>query len=156
MARRLKLTRSELTHVNYQYLGAFRLRVEVSDPTNSGADPYVFLYNRRPVNPHDSSQVDDFMAVASVADLAEYPVGGPIEATAYPIYRTSVLELDFRSTEQAEAVWLSLITQVDALVRAQDRMDDLEVTQEVWVGAEADTGNSASGSDSTSNSESVG
>lgn len=152
MARRLKLTRSQLTEVNFQYLGAFRLRVEASDPTDSGADPYIFLYNRRPLNPYDQTAADDFMAVASPGDLAEYPVGEPDGRTTYPIFRLDYVELDFRSTEQAEKVWLLIVAEADTLMKALDRMEQLVPTEEVWVGAAPDAGSSESGSASQSTS----
>lgn len=159
MARRLKLTRQQLTHVNYQYLGAFRLRVEVSDPTDSGADPYVFIYNRRPVNPYTDEADDDFMAVAGPVDLAEYPVGEPRAGTAYPFFRLNYIELDFRATAQAEEVWLLIVQEVDNLLKALDRMEQLEVSEETWVGAALEDGESdsvsASASASTSSSTSA-
>lgn len=149
MARRLKLTRSQLTQVNYQYLGAFRLRVEVSDPTDSGADPFVFLYNAAPVNPYDGVQRADFLAVASPVDLSEYPAGEPNDATTYPFFRLNYVEVDFRSTEQAEKAWTLIVLEVDNLLKALDRMEQLEVSEETWVGAELD-GSSESESQSGS------
>jgi len=155
MARRLKLSRQRLTHVDYLYLGAFRLRVEVSDPTDSGADPFVFIYNRRPLNPYTGTADDDFMAIASVPDLAEYPVGEPRDGTAYPFFRLNYVELDFRATSQAEEVWLLIVQEIDNLLKALDRMERLEVTEETWVGAALEDGDSDSASDSTSNSDSA-
>lgn len=152
MARRLKLTKSQLTEVNYQYLGAFRLRVTASDPTDSGADPYVFLYNARPVNPYDDTVTADFMAIASPGDLAEYPVGEPDANTTYPFFRLDYVELDFRSTEQAERAWLLIVAEVDTLMKALDRMEQLVPTDEVWVGAAPDAGASESASTSASTS----
>lgn len=152
MARRLKLTKKQLTEVNFQYLGAFRLRIEVSDPTDSGADPHIFLYNQRPLNPYDETRLADFMAVASPGDLVEYPVGEPNDSTTYPIFRLDYAELDFRSTEQAEKVWLLIVAEADTLMKALDRMEQLVPTDEVWVGAAPDSGGSESGSASASTS----
>ncbi len=152
MARRLKLTRQQLVEVNYQYLGAFRLRVDVTDPSDSGADTHVFLYNARPVNPYDGSQDADFLAVASPGDLAEYPRGEPNAQTTYPFFRLDYVELDFRATSQAEEVWLLIVAEVDQLLRALDRMESLVVTEETWVGSEPDAGSSDSNSSSESTS----
>lgn len=150
--RRLKLVRKAVTQVNYQFLGAYRLRIEVSDPDNTGADPNVFLFLRRPINPYNQEVLDDFHAVASPVDLAEYPVGEPNALTTYPFYRIDFIELDFRSTAQANETWTLIVAEVDSLLRALDRLDTLEVVEETFVGADADTGNSASNSTSTSNS----
>lgn len=152
--RRLKLTRKAVTQVNYQHLGAYRLRIEVSDPDNTGADPNVFLFLRRPINPYDQTTLDDFMAIASPVDLAEYPVGEPNELTTYPIFRLDYVELDFRATVQAEQTWVLVVAEVDALLRALDRLDSLEVIEETYVGNTSDVGNSSSGSTSNSNSNS--
>lgn len=152
MARRLKLTRKQLVDVNYDYLGAFRLRIEVSDPTDSGADPYVFLYNQRPVNPYTHASDADFMAITSPGDLAEYPIGQANENTTYPFFRLDYVELDFRSTAQAEETWLLIMSEINNLLLALNRMDELVVTEEIWVGAAPDSGSSESGSNSESDS----
>lgn len=143
MARRLLLTRRELTEVNYQQLGAFRLRVEVTDPDNTGADPYVFLFLRGPLNPYDQTTQDDFHAVASPVDMAEYPVGEPNNATPYPFFRLDYVELDFRATKQAQDTWVLIVAEIDNLLRALDRMEDLVVVEEQWVGSSG-TGSSSS------------
>ena len=133
--RRLLLTRSELQNVNYYWLSAFRLRVDVSDPSDSGADPNVFLYLQRPVNPYDGSVDSDFHAVAGPVDMAEYPVGEPRDGTAYPFFRLPYIELDFRSTEVVEKIWALLILEVGQLLNALNRMDQLVQTEQLWVGA---------------------
>lgn len=152
--RRLKLVRKQLTEVNYQYLGAFRLRIEVSDPNNSGADPHVFLYLQRPVNPYDGTVLSDLMAVASPVDMSEYPVGEPRDGTTYPIFRLDYIEIDLRSTLEAKEAWLSVVLQVDQLIRALDRMEELVVVEETFVGDVDDSGNSGNSGNSASKSES--
>ena len=145
MARRLKIARSEVTHVNYQSLGAFRLRIDVTDEDNTGADPNVFIFNRLPANPFVTEPIDDFMAVASAVDMAEYPVGEPHTDTTFPFYRSSSLELDFRATSQVEEVWLLIVADITNLLAALDRLEELTVTQEVWVGETGGSGSSSSG-----------
>lgn len=152
MGRRLKLTKSQLTEVNFDFLGAFRLRVDVTDPTDSGADTHVFLYNLRPTNPYDETQTADFMAIASPGDLAEYPAGQPNSNTTYPLFRLDYVELDFRSTEQADETWALIVAEVSALLKALDRMELLVPVAEVWVGDEMESGGSESLSSSQSNS----
>lgn len=157
MARRLKLTRSEVRHVNYQHLGAFRLRIDATVPAGSDADPHVFVYNRRPVNQYDATaELDDFQSVASPVDMAEYPVGGPDGNTTYPFFRTSYIELDLRSTAYVDEIWTTVVAEVDTLLRALDRLARLEAVQEVEVGPPADSGGSESGSTSGSTSGSAG
>jgi len=147
MARRLRLVRKQLATVRLPPFDVFRLRVEASDPTASGADPMVFLYNRRPVNPYDGTAAADFVAVCSPTDLAEYPAGVPDRLTTFPFFRLDYVELDFRAARQAEACWLTIVAEVDNLLRALDRMDRMEVVDTVWVGAPFEGGVSSSLSD---------
>lgn len=151
--RRLKLTRKQVVHVNYQWLGAFRLRVEVTDPDNTGADPNVFIYLKRPVNPYDGTVLADWHGIASAPDMTEYPVGEPWDATTLPFFRLDYFEIDLRSTALVEETWALIVAEVDQLLRALDRLEQLVVTAETYVGAEAE-GSSASESSSGSQSNS--
>lgn len=143
---RLLITRKEVTKVNYQYLGAFRLRIEVTDPSSSGADPNVFIYNQRPINPYDQTVEADFLAVASPVDMAEYPAGEPRDGTEFPFFRLDYVELDFRSTAYVEKAWGLIVAEVSNLLAALNRLEALEVTEELWVGAPLPESDSASAS----------
>lgn len=154
MARRLLLQRYNLDNVNYQWVGAYRLRVEASDADATGADPNVFLYQRRPPNPYDGSVLDDFIAVASPADMTEYPVGEPADHTTYPIFRLAYVELDLRGVDLAEDTWVLLVSEVGTLLTALDRLELLVLADSVTVGTPAAGGSSSSSSQSTSGSSS--
>lgn len=134
MARRLKLTKFGVTQINYQWAGAYRLRVEASDPSGAGNDPYVFLHRRDPVNPYAGTADDVFFAVASPADIAEYPVGAPDGLTAYPIFRLNSFEIDLRALALVDEVWTVVKNEVSNLLVAMDRLEELEVEEETWVG----------------------
>lgn len=146
MARRLKLVKSEVTNVNFQWLGAYRLRVEASDPSDSGSDPNVFIYQRNLPNPYNGEVVDVWLGIASPVDMAEYPVGEPDGITAYPFYRLDYVEIDLRSTGLATDAYVLIIQEVNNLLLAQDRLEVLVPTEEVWVGAGAPTGGGSSSS----------
>jgi hypothetical protein len=133
--RRLLLKKFEITNVNYLWLGAYRLRVEASDPLHTGTDPNVFLFLRHPLNPHTHEVVDEFLGVASPADMSEYPAHAPDHSTAFPIFRSAAFEIDLRQVEQARKVWLLIQEEVNHLLLALDRMEQLVPTEEVWVGA---------------------
>lgn len=152
MAHRLRITKKQLTEINFEYLGAFRLRVEVDDPSNSGTDPNVFVYNRRPMDAFNQGIADVFFAIASPGDLAEYPIGEPISTTTFPFYRLNYVELDFRATKLAEEVWLTIVQEINTLMQILDRMEQLVPVAEIWVGAPITHGNS----DSLSTSNSAG
>lgn len=156
--RGLKLERFGLRHVNYQHLGAHRLRIEVTDPCNTGADVNVFLYLRLPPNPDTGAMLDEFHAVASPVDMSEYPALEPDGRTTHPFYRTSVVELDFRTTELADYAWSSIVAQIGVLLDALDRFDRLVPTVSVNIGSCDEGGgssNSNSDSGTSASSESV-
>jgi hypothetical protein len=152
MAARLLLRRYGVENVNFQWAGAYRLRIEVTDPSASGADANVFLYLRNLPNPYTNETIDVFHAVASPADLAEYPVGEPDSTTTYPFYRLSYVELDLRAVELADQLWVIVVREVDALLKALEKLEGLTPVAEAWVGAGApeDSGSSSSSSSSSS------
>jgi len=144
--RRLKLQKFELENVNFQWLGAYRLRIEVTDPNESGADPYIFLFLRRPANPYNGDTFDDFHGAASPVDMEYYPVGEPNGLTSDPFYRLDVLELDFRSLSEFQETWTLIVADASNLLLALNRMEELTPTEEVYVGADDETGGSSSSS----------
>ena len=150
MSRRLLVTRSEVSNVTFTEVGAFRMRIDVTDPSQSGTDTHVLLFNQRPSNPHEADDVADFIGVASVPDLAEYPIGQPTDSTTYPIFRLSSVTLDFLTLEMANEVYQNILAEISALIVALNKFDTLESTSHVWIGGEPDSGSSSSASSSTS------
>ena len=149
-SRRLRLRRFAVTNVNFQFLGAYRLKVVVDDPEDSGADPNVFLFLRRPPDPVTGAVLDDFHAITSPADLAEYPEGQPSDTTTYPFFRRNEIVLDFRNVSLADQVWLTVLREVGVLQRALDVLDELVQVDEVMVGEPAGAGGSSSSGSSQS------
>ncbi len=152
MPRRLKLTKYAVTHVNYDYLGAYRMRIEASDAED--VEPHVFLYRRGQVNPYTGTTSDTFFAVASPVDMAEYPPLAPDPNTSFPFFRLSFIELDFRATRLALEAYQTIVTEVDTLLKALDRLEQLTPVETVWVGAGAPADDSPGTSSSSDVSES--
>lgn len=148
--RRLLLQRYGLTNVNFLYLGAYRLKIVASDAENTGADPNIFLFLRRLPDTDTGVVYDDFHALASPADMAEYPIGEPSDQTTYPFFRYHTLILDFRATALAEKSWQTIVKEVDVLLKSLDRLDQLVEVETVTVGTPSDAGNSASSTGSES------
>jgi hypothetical protein len=135
MARRLKLCRYGINReVEYQWLGAFRLRVEASDPSESGADPNVFLWQRGTRNPYNGTTDDFFIAVASAPDMSDYPVGAPDPNTPYPIFRLDYFEVDVRTLGLADEVWTTVVLEVNQLLAGLEILDQLTLSECVWAG----------------------
>ena len=137
MAPRLKLKRYQTDHISFQFVGAYRLRIEAVDD-NTGADPHVFLYHREPINPYSGEVRDVFFAVASPVDLSQYPILAPDPSKPYPFFRARVVELDLPSADLTDKVWTSIINQVNALLQGLGLLPKLILMQEELCGGPAD------------------
>lgn len=153
MARRLKIRRFAVINTNFLRLGAYRMKVTVEDDGNTGADPNVFLFLRRETDPVTGQQLDDFHAVASPADMAEYPISEPNGQTTYPFFRHHTFEVDFRAVRLADEAFTIIVREVGILVEALNTLDTLTQVAEISVGDDADAGNSQSDSQSQSESQ---
>lgn len=152
MGRQLKLVRHGVTRVDYLQLGACRLRIEASDPNNTGADPYVFMHLRDTVNPDTLERVDFFEGVAGPVDMSEYPESAPSPDAEFPYFRLPYMEIDLRSPDQADQAWRDIIAAVNALLVALDKLEDLEAIDETYVGDLTESGGDSGSSQSSSTS----
>lgn len=153
MARGLKLKRYGVTNQNYQWLGAYRIRVEVASVCG-GMDPNIFIYRRDPFNPLTNEQLDTYLAMASPADMSWYPALEPNSETEFPFFRQNFIELDFHAVNEAEAAWVVWNREANILCEALDQLEQLILTEEVNVGAICAGSESGSGSASESHSTS--
>lgn len=132
MPKGLTLQRYELLNVDYYYLSAFRLRLEVTDALDM--DDRVFLFRRSPVNPYTNDVVDTFVTVCSPVDMEDYPPEEPDPAKTYPFFRKAELELDFRTSAEAEEAWLKIVDLLNNLVTSLTRLETLTPTTSVRIG----------------------
>jgi hypothetical protein len=140
---------SESTHVDYQWAGAYRMRVEASDPV--GFDGALFLFDRKPLNPHTGKQDDVFIGVAGPVELADYPEGGPNGETPFPFFRLNYFEIDVDTAELAERVWTDTLARATAVLLAVKKLARLEPVVTTRIGSPS---GSTSVSQSTSASQS--
>ena len=152
MATGITLKRFQSKIIDVRWAGAFRLRIEASEPTGELYDAGVFLYNRRPANPYSDIIADTFIGIPSPVEYADYPLFEPNEESPYPFFRKSFVELDFPAIIPAEEAWFSILAQVEVLCRALDTLKNLSVTAIVRVGAALEVSDSVSTSDSDSDS----
>lgn len=138
MSNQLQVKRSGVTTVTYGRVNAFRLRVDVTAPPGSTMDPNVFIFLQRPVNPYNDTETSDFHAIASPADIAEFPVGGPREGTEFPFFRLDYVELDFRATSLLERTWLTIVADIDNLLKVMNRLAVLTPIETVTLGESAE------------------
>lgn len=130
MARRIKLVKSQVQNVNFQYLGAFRLRIEVTEAYEM--DRNVFVYRRDSPTPNTTEVKDTFFAVASPVDMEEYPPGAPDPKHTFPFFRLAFVELDLRAVSLADSVWSTIKSEVCALVNGLDLLERLRPIEEFW------------------------
>lgn len=130
--RRIRLTRYAATEINFNNYGAYRLRVEVTAAEGPDLDENIFVYRRNPPSPYTTLSTDVFEAVAGPPQLAAIPAGAPDPDMNWPYYRLNYIELDVASTDQAEAIWVEIQSEVCVLVNALNRLTNLKVVQDVW------------------------
>lgn len=147
--RRLQLIRSELVNVNYQFLGAARLRIDVSDPENTGADPNIFLYLRGQPDPVTQLAADVWRGMASPVDMVDYPANEPVTTTPYPFFRLSYIEVDLRTIGLLNQVWDHVVLETGVLLEALDRLEALVPTTTVMLGTPCPVGPTSDSSGSS-------
>jgi hypothetical protein len=102
----------------------FRLRVVASAPV--GMEAEVFRYVRRPADPVEGTDRDEFSGVCSVLDYHELPLNEPAEDDCERQFRLAEFDILLPSATEAEEVWDLVRAEVDQLVLALKATDDLE------------------------------
>jgi hypothetical protein len=130
--RRIQLRRSDVAKINFVYIAAWRMRVQVMQYEGPDVDPYVFIYKRGAPNPYTGDTCDSFQAICGPADL-EIPIGAPSATQNWPFYRLDWMECDFRSQIHANAVWDVIQTEVAVLLEGMGTLSQLKQTAELWI-----------------------
>ena len=133
MARGIKLNRYQIAQANHWHLKVWRLRVEVAE-VSGGMEPNVFLWRQNDPDPHTDDVTYEFVTVATVGDMSEYPEGGPNPFAENPYFRTPFFEIDLSSQSDYDDVWHTIQVTVMELVQALDRAEKLELSESVWLG----------------------
>lgn len=99
--------------------GAFRLRVWVS-ACDAGVDPKIFVYQRKPSVPEEEDvtpplgYIDEFVCVAAMADLSEYPPDSPGDR---PFYRKYFFDIELDSVQRLGRTWDGMLGDVKDLMK---------------------------------------
>jgi len=133
MARGLKLKRFKIKQANHWHLKVWRIRVEV-DEVSGGMDPNIFLWTRNDPDPDTEEVIDEFMTVATVADMSRYPEADPNPEADNPYYRTDFFEIDVEAQQTYDEVWQIIRLAAEELVLALDRAEQLIVAETAWLG----------------------
>lgn len=130
--RRVKLVRYAPEVIDRGSYGAYRMRVDVAEVEGPDLDVHLFVYRRGPSSAYTGESQDVFEAVCGPPQLASVPPVTPDPEQSWPLFRFNRVELDFVSAAQAEAVWLQIVAEINALVSGLNKLDSLLVQQEVW------------------------
>lgn len=133
MARGIQLRRTESATASHRHIRAWRLRVDV-EAVNGGMDENVFLWEQGDPDPDTDEIVNEFVTVATVADMSKYPVGAANPEYENPYFRTNFFEIDLESQADYDWAWEEIQKAVGLLVTALDEADTLGDSEEVWIG----------------------
>lgn len=120
----------------------FRMKIEVIEAV--GVSPSIFMYQRKPGLEEDGGPVDEFVAIASPADLEEYGTGpDPLDPTK-PFFRLEAVDLVFRNQTLLEEAWTKIKSDVEELIQSLVFMENLVIQEEVEFGEPPSSSSSSS------------
>lgn len=127
-SRRVRLT---YTPQGLNSSSGFRFTV-VADMANDMPAEMFTLY-RRPVDPNNpDTTTDDFLNVASPAELTSLPINAP---TSVPgSFRSASLDVTYETQSLAEQAWSDIQAAVTTLKDNLDAQDTLGASTAVWIG----------------------
>ena len=73
MSQRIHIVSKKITEITGQ--GSHRLQTWIAEYQD--IEPQVFVWQRRPPVPPATEDSDEYVNVASAADMVEYPIDGP-------------------------------------------------------------------------------
>ena len=132
---------------------AFRLRITAKNEVLMPR--HIFGHQRTLVNPYDGTQADEFCFIASPFDAVIYPIGEPNLTQSPQYFRKDSIDILLPSTAAVDDVWSAIQEQVNGLIEAYNRLDTLELSETVRLGAAVATSTAESASESTSASASA-
>lgn len=150
MERGITLTRYAESRAPIPNRGdGFRVYIVASDGFNVPDE--IFLHRHTVKDARTGLVGNEFLAVASPDDfvLPAQDPDGPIQTTNF---RLAVVDVVVPSRRDAEFVWTEVRNQVDCLLHALYRKDQLVVAESVRLGSETPADVSESLSESLSNS----
>lgn len=98
--------------------GKWRLQIWVSD--TDYVTENIFVYQRKPDMPYESSSRDVFVNIAQPADLAEYPADEPNDT--FPFFRKSYMDVVIEDPLLVEETMGNVCSDVEDLCVALDRI----------------------------------
>jgi len=106
-------------NLELQTNGAWRLQAWTAEVENITEN--VFVYQRKPSVPYETSQRDVFVNIAQPSDLAEYPEDVP--GTTYPFFRKSSIDLEIDNSRTVYDTIVGMRSDFRELCKALDKVD---------------------------------
>lgn len=142
MARSIQLRREEIESGTVGTIQGFRLRVTAHDAV--GMPNEIFVFRVQTVDPESSIQKGSFQNISPAKDLEELPINGTTVDEPL-LFRKDAIDLLFSSIDELNESWDLIQKDVSQLIDTLNKLDDLEVKENVLIGA-ADEGESSSSS----------
>lgn len=133
MSHHIKLTFEAPSREYARGRDSFRFRVTASDGVNMPNE--IFLAEHMLVDPENpESEVKfSFLSICSAYDLSIYPANAAVEGQSPPFFRVSVIDIPLPSLAVYDEVVEQVKAQVGSLLSQCDKLDNMEVVEEVWI-----------------------
>lgn len=119
----ITIQREAVTNYISDNLQGYRLQVTCTDSQCSGTA--IFVYLAKMIDPVAGDMILEFQSVASAGDIAEYPeyvAGDTLEVGEF--YRTSEVDLIFRSRDLLQDTWEAIKSDVGLLAHTLSYAQD--------------------------------
>lgn len=126
----IELTRQGITQYVLGRTQGWRMVVTASN-ADGGLPNEIFVYQRVNLG---ITYSDQFVNVASPADIEEYPVGDPASSEV-PFYRLPYVDLVFRNVQLSNDAWAGIKQDVGELIRTLEAFGNLEVQEIATFGS---------------------
>lgn len=125
-------------------------RLVVDATKNRNMTDEVFVYQRKPILFGDQPYKDDFVNVASPADIADYPINSPVPGdNTRPFFRLSRVDLLFRHPDMLVDAMLGIANDLYELVNSLEANASLVELGDVPIGQPEGSFSSSSSSSSS-------
>ncbi len=141
MARGIFLERSGIVEGQVGTIQGFRLQVRAHDA--EGLPDEIFVYRVQLVDPNAGTQKATFQNIASAADLEELPINGVTEDSPL-LFRKDSIDVLFRSPITLDETWELIKKDVAELINTLNKLDILEIIEDVLIGTVSEEVSSSS------------
>lgn len=128
MSQRILEVKKRITEIT----GAGSHRLQMWVETYQDIAPEVFVFQRKQPVPPNVTEYDEYVNIASAADLEEYPANAPDTELA-PFFRLSSIDLLFRNVDLLYQSVQAMETDLRALIRNLDYLDEEGVEETIVI-----------------------